>query len=53
MGMGVEEVLSLSLHDYQASIHAWNQQGGEDGAGNLSEGEFDEMLAGLDTAGVH
>lgn len=55
MGIAPSEALAMTLHDYQAAVfHFARAQGGEDDDETpLSEGDFDEMLFGVESAGLH
>lgn len=54
MGLPPSEVMAMPLHDYQAALHFWNKaHSSEDDDEPLTADEFDDMLAGMNSAGVH
>lgn len=48
MGLSPDEVLDMSMHDYEAALHHFAKaQGADDDEPALEDDEFDEMMVGL------
>jgi hypothetical protein len=55
MGLAPDQVMAMSLHDYQAAIHWLNRDraGEEEQTEALGEDEWDEMRVSMAQAGLH
>lgn len=55
MGISPTEVLAMPLHDYQAALfHFARAQGSDDDDPTpLGDGEYDDMVNALSSAGLH
>jgi hypothetical protein len=48
MGLSPDQVLAMTLHDYQAALFYFaRSQGGEIDEDTLGDDEFDEMMVGM------
>jgi hypothetical protein len=50
------DALAMPLHDYQAALYHYakaTRSSEDDDEDALSEGDFDEMLVGMASTGVH